>query len=216
MAGNYLASILPPVSLIALSFTQDDSQPILVSFSINLDDGTMILLFNEAVNRSSLDFTQFTLHTDPEQGNVTSFTLTGGTSPSSDGIQLIVEFSFQDLNQIKFLPLCRHDQEGADCYLNFTDEAVTDMVGNPILPPPDPVLPITFVNDATQPQRDFFAEFNYPNETITLIFSETIDASTIDASQISFQTFLTVLNNDLPYALPSLVAEYRYHKMPLI
>ena len=202
MNGNAVVEIQPPQSLFSDNFTIDDTRPQLEYFDIDLDEGTLTLQFDETVNRSSLDFTQLTLISAAFSPNTSiSLTLTGGTSPSTDNTQLVIEFSFEDLNEIKRLSLCDFDMDGEDCYLNLTEFTVADMVENFILPSDDPVRPRVYTADTTPPFLVAFSEFSYPNETITLTFSEIIDFSTFDASEISLQTFFTILEGDVTASL---------------
>ena len=90
--------------------------------------------------------------------------------------------------------------------MSLTDTAVRDMAGNNIEPQPEPVSPASFKNDTVPPELVYFSEFNYPNETITLTFSETVLLDTFDASQLSLQTFFTLLHDDPSYSLTGGIA----------
>ena len=197
MRGNLALPVTISDSLPADNFTSDETSPMLVEFQVDLNAGTLSLTFDETVNVSTLNFTAFSLQDSNITDNTTSiFTLTGGSTQSSDGPVILIEFSFEDLNELKRLPICTFDQMGSDCFLSFTVDGVMDAVNNVVLPPDSPVLPEMYIPDIISPTLTSFAQFNYVNETITLIFSETVSFASFDASEILFQNFFTLLPGD--------------------
>lgn len=197
MAGNPVVAVQSPSFLAVSNFTDDTTSPMLMEFNIDLNTGTLTLFFDETVNASTLDVTGFSLQNSlNETENITIFEFTGSRTPSGDGPVIVVEFSFEDLNELKRLPVCVFDQMGGDCYLDFSEDAIADAVGNPVDIPDTPSLPARYQRDVTPPMLTSFAEFNYVNETITLVFSETVSFASIDASELSFQSFFTIYPAD--------------------
>ena len=196
MANNPILPVLPPNLIHADNFTRDKSEPELVDFTIDLNSGKFTLKFSETVRGSSVNFTQFTLL----NGN-DSLTLTGGESTQDDSTEVTIYFSFKDLNDLKSSAICTFDMDGEDCYITFTDTAITDTSNNYAKEVIIPFNTTSYKEDKTSPYVVFFTEFNYPNETFTLEFSEVVDTTDFDASQISFQTFSTKLDESSAYSL---------------
>ena len=193
MNSNAILPVLPPNLIAVQNFTGDEMGPFITGFFVDMNEGTMTLQFSETVDASTIQLDQFTLQ-DELFNATTMLTLTGGSSSMIDSTSITITFSFEDLNKLKDLPLCSFDQSGDDCYLIFTEYAINDTSGNQVLEPTEPFNTTLYTPDTTPPFLVNFTEFNYPQETFNLTFSEIVDVSTFDATEITFQTFFSVLN----------------------
>ncbi|KAL5489593.1 hypothetical protein EMCRGX_G018703 [Ephydatia muelleri] len=186
MSGNVVTAVLPSVALLASNFTPDTTPVSLVNFTIDLNQGTLTLNFNETVNYNTFVVSQFTLLS----ANA-SLQLAGTASPPLNTTTIVITLSFDALNSLKSLPLCTPGSQ--NCYLNFTSSAVQDMSGNGLYVPSIPVAPAGYVPDTTPPTVVSFTQYSYPLQSITITFSEIVNISTFDATGITLQTFFTIL-----------------------
>ncbi len=175
-------------------FTPDTTSPELLSFGIDLNRELIVLNFNELINASSFDASAITLQSSVVRQVMQSYTLSQSYTSSSDGFQIIVSLSSEDLDAIKSIPtLCTSI---ADCFITITQSVARDLNGNYAVPtvPGESTLPATyFVSDTTSPELNSW-DLDLNEETVTLTFSETVDASTIDVTQLILQSN-SIVNN---------------------
>ena len=168
----------------ASDFSSDLTRPQLTQFSINLNLETLTLNFDEPVNVSSLDPTGITLANGPNGDTV--YTLTGGNTTSMNGLQIVVDFSAQDLNEIKRQESLLVNLDTS--FIAISQDVVSDMSGNPVveITVSNALNTSAIVNDTRRPQlRAFDLDFN--NGEITLEFIETVNTSSIDFTGITLQ-----------------------------
>ena len=169
----------------ASSFTEDQTRPRLLRFSANLNFETLTLNFDEPVNASSLDTTGITLLS--EQSGSSTFTLTEGSNTSSEnGLQIVINFSVDDLNEIKFLEALFVDIDSS--YVAIEPIAIADMNGNLVVEivPENALNASSFVNDTTRP-RLFAFDLDLNTNIMTLEFVETVNTSSINFTGITLQ-----------------------------
>ena len=168
----------------AASFTPDTTRPRLLRFSANLNFETLTLNFDEPVNVSSLDTTGITLLN--RQSGTSRFTLTGGNTSSDNGLQVVINFSVDDLNAIKFMEELLVDIDSA--YVAIEPFTIADMNGNLVVQilPRNALNASIFVNDTTRP-RLFAFDLDLDTNIMTLEFVETVNTSSINFTGISLQ-----------------------------
>ena len=173
-----------PTELQASSFTPDTTRPRLLRFSANLNSETLTLNFDEPVNVSSLDTTGITLLN--RQSGTSRFTLTGGNTSSDNGLQVVINFSVDDLNTIKFMEALFVDIDSA--YIAIEPFTIADMNGNLVVEilPRNALSASVFVNDTTRP-RLFAFDLDLNTNIMTLEFVETVNTSSINFTGISLQ-----------------------------
>ena len=186
MNGNNLTAIEDGKALQAWNYTSDATPPELVSFSIDMDTGSFVLTFGETVNASTLVLTALTFQDydgDPENNH----TLTGGNSSQSDSTMLIVNLTIDDLNSLKRLTICR---QVSDCFILHEFAAVEDMMGNfiELRSDGDGLEASTHTPDTTRPELVSYTT-NLTAETLTLTFTETVNASSLNFSAFTLQDF---------------------------
>ena len=177
-------------------FTKDEENPNLVSYSINMNEGFLVLTFDETVNTTSLNISDIIL------GSGTSL-LALTTSYSSDDpvVKLTVNFSLDDLNELKRLEICL---TSTTCFLSFTSSLVSDQVDRPVNGQTNVAVAADYTPDTTPPELTEFVLFNLTDGTVSLKFSETIQASSFNITQVTLQSLfafeVTVVNYTLKLA----------------
>ena len=168
---------------------------------MNLNDSTLLLVFDEPVNASTLDVTQITLQTntvvslDPDQ----SHRLTGGEYITDDLVTYTVYFTEDDLNEIKRkLPLLRSMDS---THISITMDLVVDMNDNVNIPisASSALIADFFLDDFNQPILVSF-DMDMNTGTLTLHFSETVDISSLHFEGISLQQ-MRFSSFDITYTL---------------
>ena len=176
-----------PVSVVI-----DTTDPLLLSFGIDLNTGTLVLYFSETVNASSLNFTSISLQPVRNLSAVddaSTFDLTGGDFVLSDDPAVLnIMLTVDDLNDLKRSRVCR---SSIDCYLSLLPEAVFDTNSNPIVPIPDTsALNVSvYTPDTTRPRLVSFQEIDLNGRSIELVFDETVNVKSIDFSGVTLQSY---------------------------
>ena len=163
-------------------------RPEAVSFpAFDLNAGMFNISFSESMNLSSIDVTQFTLFSDQSSPAAEAYTLTGGTLMSSANSNIItIALTTLDLNEIKLLQnLCTR---ATNCIPAFTSQFGSDLEGNAVVGlSPQTSQPFEgFVPDTTHPCLDSF-DLDMNTGTLTLTFSEPVNAGSLDPMQIALQ-----------------------------
>ena len=186
MNGNDLVEIRDGNALQAEGFVSDETPPVLVDFSIDMDASQFVLTFDETVRAKTLVIDAITLQDNASYINST-YTLTDGSSSQSDSTMLTVNISEFDLNQLKKLSICR---QVSDCYILHEFATVFDMNNNPIdnRDNGQGLESFRHIPDITNPVLLFF-DTNLTSETMTLTFTETVNASSINFTAFTLQDF---------------------------
>ncbi|CAI8014678.1 hypothetical protein GBAR_LOCUS9166 [Geodia barretti] len=161
MAGNPVAEITDDApGYVAMDFNHDRIPPELIEFSLNLENGTLLLTFNESVRASSLDVTGITIQasentTDP----ALYYTLRDSSTTSSDGPIIEIVLSEVDSNGIKGSLFANTEN---DTYLSLSPHAITDTAfdPNPVVEiPRDMALQVTQNGLAVDESRPDLLEY---------------------------------------------------------
>ena len=111
----------------ATTTAPDTTAPQLSSWDLNLATGKLTLNFNEAVDASTLDPTAITVQN--LQTSSTTDTLTGGTTASSNGAQIIVDLSAANILSLKQNLNLATAQ--SDSWLRCTTSLINDLASTP-------------------------------------------------------------------------------------
>ena len=181
--GNALVEIQANDALQAAVYVFDETQPLLLSFTIDLDSGMLSLSFDETVSACSLTLTEVTLQNSGSIMFSTIYTFTGGTVLSSDDPVLVTELLAEDVNSIK--GLTNLATSATDTFLSLTEQAVEDMNGNPItFISPNNALPVLdFIPDMTSPNMLSFS-LNLTAGEMQFVFDETVNVSSFDPTEL--------------------------------
>ncbi|KAL5489590.1 hypothetical protein EMCRGX_G018700 [Ephydatia muelleri] len=186
MSGNWVANRTSSSALQVSTFTPDIVPPTLSSYVLNLTEGTLTLSFSEVVNASSFSVLMLVLQGTQTLSNTTTFFKLAGGSVSKNSDVIVVNMTIPDLNEIKRLRFV--GTVIANTFLSFSGYLVQDMAGNWIVP---------ISNQSAQQAKDVIANTIPPmllgfsldmNLTVlTLTFSETVSAPTLQVSSLILQ-----------------------------
>ena len=192
-AGNLITpiSLLPP-----LIYIPDSTNPHLVSFTFNLNNGLLALTFDESISAYSLQYTQISFQSS-FQAPVAIYTLQfpNNSQVSFDGTtKLFITISENDLNEIKIISVLF--TEVSNSFIFLTQSSIQDTFSNPLNTSNLPIIVTQFTPDVTRPSLDNF-DLDMDTNTLTLYLSESVDTSTLDVSNITLQSyyFTNTLNN---------------------
>ena len=170
-------------------YTTDSTRPILITSYIDLNVGMMTLSFSETVRLSTINVTQLTIQSSrsnpPQSFTLTNFSVTNDT----DSTMLSITISVDGINRIKYLSELAIDLNST--FLSLTAFFITDMFGNRIVSVPTTGgKQITgFTEDLTSPVIEYF-DLDLNVENLTIEFSETVNASSLDVTKIRLQSSL--------------------------
>jgi hypothetical protein len=179
MTGNAVAA-----STIACDqFVADTTSPELISFSLDMNIGQITMTFSEAVKVSSFVPQAVSLAGAAERGS-TNLTFTGGSTSMYDGTVVYLNISTSDLNEIKL----REDlgTGTSTTYLFLSSDAIVDMNFNEVVQVTneDAIQASRFIEDTRAADLTHF-DLNLDNRVLVLTFSETVNATSIDVTQIT-------------------------------
>ena len=177
-------------------FLADTTSPNATTFTVDLNTGRLIINFNEPVDVATIDFTQLTL-SEVMVGSRTNLTLRNGSSPSSNGLQVVVVLTDDDLNDLKRDVRLHYNESLA--YMSLTPAFIRDMLNNS-LTPYGPQRAAQFDDDINRPA---LVNYVFDNDAgiVTLLFNETVDVSTLEFNQLTFQSMDMAMTRTESYTL---------------
>ena len=198
--------LTPVAAQQAEAFVPDSSRPYLIQYDLDMNTGRLRLEFSETVDSLSFNPTGITLQPamvttlDADQ-----YTLTEGDLLTiGDEVVLTLQLSEIDLNAIKARMI---GLDNGTTWLLLDNTTVQDQSGEAVIPAgPVPVDMLT--PDMTSPQLESFV-LDYTNETITLVFSETVNGMILDVTQITLRSAAS--NTSTYYTLSSLSTPTRMY-----
>ena len=164
------------------SFTTDSTGPELLSYSLDLNSGTLILSFNEPMNTVTFNPTGLAFvntHRHPS-GRLSDVFV---TQVEAQNTVLHLTLGSISLNQVKWL----NTFNSGNLTLSVTSSAAEDLYSNPVTPVPinSPIPVSEFVPDSTPPRLLQFIP-GTPNLTdITLMFSEYVNGSSLNEDHMN-------------------------------
>ena len=185
MTGNNLTQIRDGFALVVTIFTADATTPKLTNFSIDMNFGRFVLTFTETIRASTLKITSISLQ--DYKLVLSSHKLTEGTSSVSDGTEITVTFSINDLNTLKRLIICRL---ATQCYITYEIDTIRDMANNSVeaRPESESFAVSQFKPDITMPRLVMFT-VDLTAEIAVLTFSETVNATSLNYTAFTLQDF---------------------------
>ena len=166
-------------------YVRDMTDPVLESFDLNLTADTLTLHFDETVRRETLNVTQITLYNDENDTYTNSYDFTPvSISLSQNDPTVVINIGEFDINNIKReFDLAINNNT---TYLSLTTDAIDDMVGNPVqeIFSNMTIQVSEFYPDQKNPESREF-DLDLTSETITLSFSETVNVTTLNMTQLT-------------------------------
>jgi len=169
-----------------LNYDQDEREPTLDSFDLDMSTRVLTLHFSETVaSASTLDVTQLTLVPTTGSSLTDGVTLSDTSvnkSPTEDSHIVVIHISVADANKMKLLPALA--QDAASTSLAFTASTIDDMNGNDLEVGALDVTASKFVADLVAPVPESFA-IDMDKGIIYVTFDEPIDAESLQATHIT-------------------------------
>jgi len=172
-----------------------------MTFAVNLNSGILTLNFDEPIDIASMNLTLLTLQAAQMRGTgVEKVTLTGGEATTSDGLQVLVNMTVDDLNVIKQRLMLLRSQESS--FISIPPRLVSDLNENPVVEivGSNALQASFFVNDMTRPELLTF-DLDMNTGILSLYFSETVQVSTFDFTGITLQLMSAVTQPEHSYTL---------------
>ena len=186
-SGNAFIEVPSNDALQAGDLVPDDMRPTLNFFVLDLNQATLTLTFSETIDVARINPSGITLQNTDGENITESLTLTSGvlaTTQNSDIIRIgILDSDFTLLTQLIDLGTFVNNT-----YISVLATAFGDTSGNRLIP-----IPSTNALEASDIIPDTRApvlvayDFSLNTETITLTFSEAVDVSTLDPTQLTIQ-----------------------------
>ena len=195
IAGNSIANMADAAAQRAIQVYADSVRPQLVSFSLNMNDNLLTLVFSETVNSTSFNARGLTFQPVANAASTAakflhvllpSSTASGVANPS--WTTLNIALSSFDLNGLKRVAgLAR---AASSTFLSLLSITVSDMSGNAVVAiPSDTGLPVTvsgFQRDSVGPALSGF-DLNMNTGLLTIRFSEPVDPSSLQVGRLRLQ-----------------------------
>jgi len=205
--GRDVTSVTDGNGKVASVVDTDSTSPTVSSSTLDLDDETITIVFDEPVNKDTFTATAITLLSDASKVSDTQVrTLTStwqstATEPSDDRTTFIVTLGQDDLDAIKLHNVMAvgdvdaagsGDGQTSSLFLSYTSDLVDDFASQAATAVLDSAADevTSVVADTTSPELSFF-KIDMENGVITLTFNEPILASTLDAQKFTVQDAAT-------------------------
>lgn len=194
--GVGVLGLINGVSALSVSNeTPDTVPPALANFDLDMNSAQLRLVFTETILASSLLTASLSFQSQALSSAVLVFLSNSSQTASTDGIQLLVTLSIDDINAIKATGALALAQ--SNTFLNIAMSAVTDIAGNAVTAVTGAGVR-TFTADTTAPALQFFAVGFAETLTLTLTFNEAVNVSTINVTGL---TLLPSNSSSQPYTI---------------
>lgn len=168
------------------TFTPDTGDPEVIRFELDLDSDILSIEFSEPVQVHTFDESRIVLinSTTLHLSEVAQVSLTATFVLAQDNVtSLRALISNDDIIDIKRQPLCYSSE---NCFVVFDEALVFDVSGNVFLPTNTPMQVDSVSPDVTPPQLDNFPIFDLDSGLFTLIFTEPVNGSSTDYTDVQF------------------------------
>ena len=186
MNANHAEEVLSNSAMGAAWFVGDDKRGSLVQFAIDMDEGEISLSFDETMNVTALDPSEMTLQ---DRASNPSVIYTPGREQTivNIDVSVLIALRADDLNNLKLLPLCTSQ---LNCFLSYSASLVSDMAGFSVFgrDSDNAIHAAHFVDDSTPPTLVDFTVFDFGRGTLDVLFSEALDVSSMNFTQMMLQT----------------------------
>ena len=196
-AGNPVQTVIEAhPGFIVTQFFLDTENPLLETFSLDMDAGMITLTFNKAVSYQSLQLQQLTLQSalDGTLSGVTTYTLTGGMVPGPDGGEIVIILTETDFDYFRANDAIATSVN--DTFIFFSENLITDVADDPLnviaVPNTAAVQADRVVSDQTPPTISEF-QLDLTLDRLLLTFDEPVRTSTL-----TNLTLFTIHTGEMP------------------
>ena len=185
MNNNPVVSLNESEALPVSEFTNDTTSPELLSFDLDLTTEILTLLFSETVRVETLDVGQVTIQDRLAANSDLYWRLRGGEVITNDSTVVMIRLNNDDLNEIKIRSSVATFENIT--HISVTNRFIQDMNENFISPisSMNPIPVSIFMEDIVSPELDSFNLDMDGSGLLTLSFSESVNVSTLDVTQIT-------------------------------
>jgi hypothetical protein len=191
MAGNNVTAITSDSALLSSAFVDDSRRPKLLSFNLNMDSQVLTLNFSEVVDADKTATSAITLQKVATATNALeeSVTLSEASFVTTvhNGLSVSINISNDDMDLLRSRKVA---MDNSSVYLVSTSNLIVDMNSLAVMAvsAPTPMTVTEYVTDSTPPTL-LLSSLDMDAATITLSFSETIDASTLKVQHLTVQEY---------------------------
>lgn len=184
----------PTLSYFGLQGSQvfpDTIPPSVVAFDFDLDSAVLVLEFNDIIDAATLNGSAITLQSAVARRPMESLMLTvdGATTDSPSGSRISIQLSDEHTNGIKQIRnLCTSSQ---NCYMTVTQFLALDPSGmsTSLVNDGSAIIVRNFSEDVTPPALLYWS-LDMNAGIMELYFSETVDVTMIQYSQLTLHGFI--------------------------
>ena len=167
MSGNQVLPIERVIpGRIVNDLFADSISPELVSFSFDLNNGTISLTFTEPISIDSVSLTEITFE-DQLINDTANYTLTGGVATLPEPAVVLIELSNNDLNMLKSQSIATN---ASNTFISVTENLVQDRSMNSLV---ETHTRVTNHNGDSSPPVLMQYSLNLQLRELTLTFDET-------------------------------------------
>ncbi len=166
-------------------FTPDITPPQLLSYTIDLNSGRMTFTFNEVIRQATFNPMNLTFQDAFVAGSMVSLRELGSFSRSENGLSLDWNMTIPDLNLLKSYDSVFSDPQSSYLTYNYFVDDISGVGIAARLDGVDALPPSQFIADTTRPQLQSFVAFNFDNASLTLLFDEPVNLSSINLQEIA-------------------------------
>ena len=171
---------------IPLMLISDQTSPDLITFDFDLQNGIVILYFNEPIDYNSFSAVSITF-TNALNSSAMHH-LVGNNIRLTDSYNLDIQFSL-DFSNIEALQANEYlATNNFTTYLTFTSTLVQDVYGNYVRPRIDGINSTRvniYIRDSTKPNLLDFFQFDLNSASLVLSFSEPINVKSINITALT-------------------------------
>ena len=184
VAGNSVRIIATEDALQVSNFTVDSSVPFLANYSLDMNIGQLILIFNETVDVSTIKYTEIQLQSDSNDNGALVFSLTDGINSQDFVTEVVINITSSDLTSLQLISGLATTKNNT--YLSISSSLITDTSENSV----DPVdssnaLNVgTFIPDVTPPLLDSF-QLDLDSGVLNLTFNEVVNRTSFVPTLVS-------------------------------
>ena len=186
--NNYVDAIPMNNAILVSAFVSDTSGPTIQGFDLDYNSGVFTLYFDETIDLSTFDASALLFQSGSSPSPTSVHTLESSFNLDNGLLTFTrVQLSVGDLNELKRLRICT---TSFTCFISSSDELVQDVATNSN----EALTALTlgsYIQDMTDPLVNSYAEFDHDSGTFRLEFSETVDVSSINVTQIKLNNAYT-------------------------
>ena len=185
MAGNHVVFIPSNNPLQAETLIDDTTKPILRTFSLDMNIGTLNLTFSETIEASTFNVSSIRL-VNRASGFTSYHNPSSSYSSTEDSPIVVVTLIDDNLNAIKAISDLA--SSASNTYLIFETTIAQDKTGNHAVPiPSNSAQAVTgYTTDRTSPLLDFFI-LNMTSGELIFTFIETVCASSFNPTKMTLK-----------------------------